>query len=55
MYAVGAQEADEQRADRADRVARVLEGAGHGQDARAQAGLEQMYPRVEKPAKRHDV
>jgi len=49
MNAMGAEEPDEQRTDRTDHVAGVLERAGHRQNARAQTSLEQMYPRVEEP------
>lgn len=49
MYAMSAQETDEHGADGTDYVSGVLESAGHCQNSCAQAGLEEMYPSVEKP------
>lgn len=42
MYAVGADEADDEGPHGAQHQAGVLEGIGHGQDTRAEGGLEEV-------------
>lgn len=52
MYRVRAQNPDDNGTQSTDHVARVFERTRHGQDSRAQAGLQEVYQRVEIPVDR---
>jgi hypothetical protein len=52
VEAIGAEGSDENGAKQAKDEACVVKGVGHGQDAGAQAALQQMYQRLFVPVKR---